>query len=95
MGISSLIVALALSNIQHDVVVQYPVFMNDSYVSKDVDGGLLVSNGNPWVLSVTDGLHLQDSGQQPPVQSNRPRCIAPQELKAQDVYHSNRCPLGL
>lgn len=86
MSISYLIVTLALSNIQHDLVVQQPVFMKDSDELRVVGEVMLASGGNPWAIPVPDTEYPQDSRQgaqqQPPAQVYRPQYITPEELKS-------------
>lgn len=86
MSISFLLVTLALSNIQHDVLVPPDVFMNDMVVS---DGVALAANGNPWATPVSpDTEYSRDSNQgssrSAPAKTNRPRYISPEELATLD-----------
>lgn len=83
MGISYLIVTLALSNIQPDVVVRSPAFINDSVLLRESGGGLwLASGGNPWAAPDPDEEYRQGFRQRLPKPMSRPRYITPEELKS-------------
>lgn len=85
MGISYLIVALALSNMQPDTVVQPAAYMNDRILLRDTGGLMLISGGNPWAAPGPDKTQPQSwqvPGQQPPMPASRPRYITPEELKS-------------
>ena len=87
MGISYLIVTLALSNMQPDVVVQSPSFINDSVLLRESGRRLwLASGGNPWAAPDPDEEYRQGyrqgSRQQSPRPMSRPRYITPEELKS-------------
>ena len=87
MGISYLIVTLALSNMQPDVVVQSPSFINDSVLLRESGRRLwLASGGNPWAVpdpyeEYRQGFR-QGSRPQSPKPMSRPRYITPEELKS-------------
>lgn len=85
MSISFLLVTLALSNIQYDVLVQPGFFMNDMAVSSA--GVSLAASGNPWAAPVLpDADYSRDSNQGSrhtgPATTNRPRYISPEELES-------------
>jgi hypothetical protein len=83
MGISYLIVTLALINMQPDVVVQLPVFMNDRVLLRDTGRGLwLASGGNPWAAPDPGEEYRQGSRQRLPKPMSRRRYITPEELKS-------------
>jgi hypothetical protein len=84
MGISYLIVTLALSNMQYGTVASPPALLNNGYVSQEVSEGLLAaSGGNPWAIPVPEEGYSRDSlRRQSPEQRNQQRYITPEELKS-------------
>jgi len=104
MGISYLILTLALSHMQPDTVVEPGAFMNDRILLRDTGGLLLISGGNPWAAPGPDKGQPQSfrqvPAQQPPMPASRSRYITPEELKSlervprpQQLYGQDWAPL--
>ena len=97
MSISYLIVTLALSNVQHDMIVQQPVFMKDTDELRMVGEIMLASGGNPWAIPVPDADYQRDprqSQQQPQAQMYQPHYITPEELKSLERMPEERQSSG-
>jgi hypothetical protein len=81
MGISYLIVMLALSSVQYESTERHSTFMVGRTLQRQASVPLLAAGGNPWAAPIPGNGRSQSFAQQAPAMPmNQPRYVTPEEL---------------